>query len=289
LVTGAADANGSFQITFTTPTDAVHATVGAHTVIARQGTSEAQASFTLILPTPTPTPPVPNLVLDPTQGVAGNKTDVTATGSLWVAGQVVTLYWDGPGGKLLGTVTVGAGGTFKFEFETPNKGSLATVGTHTVSAEAPNGQQAQAPFELIQPTVTSTASPTPTASPSPTLMPITPMMTISPIPPTARPPSLATSAPAQTRTSTPIPGTATFTPTPSITPTITNTPGPGTPSVTPRPTSSPTLTPTLTPTPVGEISETGAGWGPVFLWGFVLAGLVVVFRVLRVRGLREPH
>jgi hypothetical protein len=88
-----------------------------------------------------------------------------------------------------------------------------------------------------------------------------------------------THTPTATRTPTPIPGTATFTPT------VTNTPGPGTPSVTPYPTSAPSTTPTV----VGEISETGGGWGTVFLWGFVLAGLVVVFRVLRVRSLREPH
>jgi hypothetical protein len=35
------------------------------------------------------------------------------------------------------------------------------------------------------------------------------------------------------------------------------------------------------------MADTGGGWGTIFLWGFVLAGLVVVFRLLRVRGLGE--
>jgi len=67
----------------------------------------------------------------------------------------------------------------------------------------------------------------------------------------------------------------TFTPSP--------TPGPGTPSVTPLPTA------TFTPTPVDEIADTGSGWGTLLLWGFVLAGLLIAFRLLRVRGLGEQR
>jgi hypothetical protein len=33
------------------------------------------------------------------------------------------------------------------------------------------------------------------------------------------------------------------------------------------------------------MSQTGSGWGTIFLLGAVMAGLVVVFRLLRVRGL----
>jgi hypothetical protein len=36
---------------------------------------------------------------------------------------------------------------------------------------------------------------------------------------------------------------------------------------------------------VEDLSETGAGAGTIFLWGGVLAGLLVVFRLLRVRSL----
>jgi hypothetical protein len=72
-----------------------------------------------------------------------------------------------------------------------------------------------------------------------------------------------------------VPGTPIMTYTPSVTPTPSDTPAPGTPSATPEPSA----------TPVEEISETGAGWGTIFLWGFVLAGLLVVFRLLRVRSL----
>jgi hypothetical protein len=293
LASGTVSAGGGFQIGFQTPTDPAHAQPGTHTVIAKQGGFAATATFELIVPSPTPPPPVPSLALTPNVGVAGNATRVTATGSRWMPGQVVTFYWDGLGGRQLGQTTAQADMSVTFVFQTPTSGALASVGAHTVLATAPNGQQAQATFTLEEPTVTPTGSPsptpstTPTPSPSPTLRPITPMVTITPIPPTQGP--VRTSVPAPTRTHTPIPGTATSTPTPSITPTpsntptVTNTPGPGTPSVTPQP----TFSPTPTPTPLGETPETGAGWGPVFLWGFVLAGLVVVFRVLRVRSVRD--
>jgi hypothetical protein len=36
---------------------------------------------------------------------------------------------------------------------------------------------------------------------------------------------------------------------------------------------------------VDDLTDTGVGWGTIFLWGFVLAGLVVLFRLLRVRSL----
>jgi hypothetical protein len=260
--------DGSFSIAATIPV--ALATIGNHQVIAtdNQGFS-AQATIHLTPPPPTPVPPQPGLVLNPTTGVAGNDTRVTATGSLWAAGQVVTFYWDGPGGKELGTTQVAANGTIEFRFRTPTKASLAGVGGHIVSATAPNGQAGQAVFTLIQPTATFTPSPTLSPTPSPTLAPITPMVTITPIRQPTRPPSAATS----TRTPTPRPGTATSTPLP------THTPGPGTPSVTPISASA------ATATPVGETPETGASLGLIFLWGFVLAGLVMVFRVLRVSNL----
>jgi hypothetical protein len=72
-----------------------------------------------------------------------------------------------------------------------------------------------------------------------------------------------------------VPGTPTNTPIPTATPTPSDTPGPGTPSATPEPTS----------TPDAEMAETGGGWGLILLLGFALAGLLVVFRTLRVRGL----
>jgi hypothetical protein len=246
-------------------------------------------------PRPTATP-APYLLLDPTQGVAGSATPVTATGGLWNPG-TVSLYWD-DNGKHLGDATAGADGTFVLNFTTPTDLPYASVGFHIVFA-VQGSARAQALFELIEgtptptntpidtptwtptpsltpthtpktPTPTSTASLTPTASP--TLRPVTPMVTITPFPPTL--PPARTSTPAPTRTNTPVPGTPTITLTPSITPTPSNTPGPGTPAATPQPTA----------TPVEEISETGAGWGTIFLWGFVLAGLLVVFRLLRVRG-----
>lgn len=250
-------------------------------------------------PTPRPTPTAaPYLELDPIQGIAGNATEVVASGALWTPGGIVTLYWDDVDetGLELGETVVTDQGTFLFLFDTPTALPHATVGVHTVYA-VQGGTQAQAFFELLYgtptpsptptntprpttpPTATSTPSPTltptqtTTPTPSPTLRPVTPAVTISPIPAT-RPPSV-TKAPSPTRTNTPVPGVPTITLVPTITRTPTATPGPGTPSATPQ----------ATPTPVGEIADTGAGWGTFILWGFVLAALLVVFRVLRVRSL----
>lgn len=249
----------------------------------------------------TRTPPalVPFIELNPTEGPAGSRTRVTVTGQLWEPGQNVVIYWDSTDNRV-SNATPGADRTFQTAFETPVGSPLGDPGAHTVIAIQGN-LRAEATFFLVPPTPTSTAtststpsptlsptpvtptstrtptstaSPTPTFTPSPTLRPVTPMVTITPIPPTAAPPGpVRTSTPVPTRTNTPVPGTATFTPTPS------QTPGPGTPSATPEPTATATAT-----APV-EISDTGSGGGIVLLWGFVLAGLLVVFRLLRVRSL----
>jgi hypothetical protein len=248
-------------------------------------------------PTPRPTPTAaPYVELNPVQGIAGEATPVVASGALWTPGVVVVLYWDAfdGSGVELGQAVTTSEGTFVIPFNTPTDPPYATVGVHSVFA-VQGETQAEVFFELTQgptPTFTSTVTPTtsptttftpsptltptetPTVEPSPTLRPVTPMVTISPIPPTRRPPS-ATSTPKPTRTNTPVPGPATNTPTPTITLVPTDTPGPGTPSVTPQ----------ATATPVDEIADTGAGWGTFVLWGFVLAALLVVFRVLRVRSL----
>jgi hypothetical protein len=251
-------------------------------------------------PRPTATA-APYLALDPTVGVSGAATPVVGTGALWVPGRPVVLYWDDPGAPL-GTATPGADGTFQINFTTPTQAPYSNIGFHTVHAEQ-GPLAATAAFELIAATPTNTLTPsntppntltptntptntpvtptptgsaTPTFTPSPTLRPVTPMVTITPFPPTKPPPGPArTNTPRPTRTDTPVPGTPTVTHTPSITPTPSDTPAPGTPSVTPEPSA----------TPVEEISDTGAGWGTIFLWGFVLAGLLVVFRLLRVRSL----
>jgi hypothetical protein len=240
----------------------------------------------------------PYLELDPVQGIAGNATEVVASGALWTPGGIVTLYWDDVDetGLKLGETAATDQGTFLFLFDTPTVLPYASVGVHSVYA-VQGATQAEAFFELLQgvPTSTPTPSNTPTPptpptststplptltptqtttpTPSPTLRPVTPAVTISPIPVT-RAPSV-TRTPSPTRTNTPVPGVPTITLVPTITRTPTATPGPGTPSATPQ----------ATPTPVGEIADTGAGWGTVILWGFALAALLVVFRVLRVRSL----
>ena len=252
-------------------------------------------------PEPTPRPtvtPAPFLQLNPTEGVAGDRTTVEATGGLWNTGENVILYWDDTGTSLK-AASVGGDGTFRTDFDTPVAADLATAGTHIVIA-IQGDLRAEATFRLIAPTPTftpsptntrrptrtpkptdtntpvtpsPTASPTTTLTPSPTLRPITPMVTITPIPPTK--PPVVTRRPQPTSTNTPVPGTPTSTSVPTATPLPSPTPGPGTPSATPQPTA----------TTVESISDTGGGWGMIFLWGFVLAALLVVFRLLRVRGL----
>jgi hypothetical protein len=254
-------------------------------------------------PTPRPTAtPAPFLELDPSEAPAGQPTQIQVTGSLWVQGYQVQLFWDDRPERI-SIANVEVDGTFRTRFTTPTDEQYGSPGTHTVTAvqDTPQGQRrAEATILLLAPTVTNTptvtmtptptytptdtrtptpitptptASPSPTFTPSPTLRPVTPMVTITPFPPT-KPPSRPPSA---TRTNTPVPGTATMTYTPSPTSTPSQTPGPGTPSATPEP--------MATATPVEEISETGGGLGTLFLWGFVLAGLLVVFRLLRVRSL----
>jgi len=251
-------------------------------------------------PEPTPRPtvtPAPYLELNPTQSAAGDPITVGASGGLWTPGTNVVLTWDGTS-PALGAAAVDGEGRFQMTFAVPTDGR-GTVGMHTVTATQ-GGLQAEATYQLLAPTPTytptptntpkptntspppptntpvtpsPTASPTVTVTPRPTLRPVTPMVTISPIPPTKGP--AVTKPPSATRTNTPVPGTPTDTPTPSVTPTPSNTPGPGTPSVTPQPSA----------TSAAEMAETGSRVGMIFLWGIVLAGLLVVFRLLRVRGL----
>jgi len=235
--------------------------------------------------------------------VAGVANEVEATGGLWAAGHRVQLYWDDFDHPIGLQTQIRGDGTFEIIFTTPiNLPPYSNVGIHRVIAIATDNAQAEASFELVAPTPTAspTASDTPTATgtrtptptstpvtptntptttttptPSATLRPITPMVTITPLPPTRG----ATRVPTATR----IPGTPTVTRTPTMTFTPSPTPGPGTPSATPQPTA------TFTPTPETEIADTGSGWGTLLLWGFVLAGLLIAFRLLRVRGLGEQR
>jgi hypothetical protein len=239
-------------------------------------------------PTARPTAtPAPFVELIPDQGVAGDPTTVTAQGAFWTPGQPVTLYWDDQS-VVLGTATAEGDGTFQLQFTTPTEPPYGSPGEHTVHA-AQGAFEFETGFELLAATPTNTptstntppptlsptpVSPTPTASatptltPSPTLRAVTPMVTITPFPPTKAAPAASTPVPTRTRAPLQTSPTATRTPSP--------TPGPGTPTA---------VVQQATPTPVGEMADTGVGMGTVFLWGSVLAGLLVVFRLLRVKGL----
>lgn len=253
-------------------------------------------------PRPTPTP-APYLQLDPTWGVAGVANQVKATGGLWSADHQVQLFWDDTDHPLGLPTQIRGDGTFEIIFTTPtNQPPFSNVGMHRVIAIATNNTQAEVTFELVAatpaptntntpiPPPTDTRTPTPTKTPvtptntptstttptpSPTLHPITPMVTITPLPPTKQPTQAATRTPAPTS----LPGTATATRPPTATFTPSPTPGPGTPAALVQPSA------TSTPTPDEEIAQTGSGWGTLLLWGFVLAGLLIAFRLLRVRGL----
>jgi hypothetical protein len=237
-------------------------------------------------PTPRPTATAaPYIELNPDQGVAGNNNQTEVTGYFFIPHQPLRFLFDATLMEGLSPIEWRPDGTFAVRLRIPPQ---AQASLHRITAEQAGGVSAFAWYTLVEPTPTNTPLPTntwtpsptrsptltpsvtPTASPSPTLRPITPMVTITPIPPT-RPPVRATSTPRPTRTNTPRPGTPTDTPMP----TATLRPGQASP------------TPSPTPTPEEEIADTGGGWGTVFLWGFVLAGLLVVFRLLRVRGLGE--
>jgi hypothetical protein len=214
--------------------------------------------------------------VDPNTAEADRRVDTTVRGFNWTPGGTVILYWDVVDNdhRLTDAFQVNDRGRFRVDVRI--RKARATEGTHKIIAQDNNGVLAEADMILLPPSTATPETPTVTFTPSPTLRPVTPMVTITPLPPTKAPP------PAPTRTNTPIPGTATPTRTPSVTPTPSNTPGPGTPSATPE--APEAAQPSATPE--DQISDTGGGWGMVFLWGFVLAGLLVVFRLLRVRGLR---
>lgn len=283
------------------------------------GPAGARVSSYLQDPTVEPTvrptaTPAPYLELDPTSGVVGVAHEVKATGGLWAAGHQIQLFWDDTNHPIGPQTQIRGDGTFEINFTTPiNMSPYSDAGIHRVIAIATDNTQAEASFELIPPsptptytftpipppsntptptplpptktpvTPTNTPTPTPSPTPSPTLHPITPMVTITPLPPTKAPTQVGTRAPTATR----IPGTATNTRVPSATFTPSPTPGPGTPSATPLPTQ--VSAATVTPTPIQEIADTGSGWGTLLLWGVVLAGLVIAFRLLRVRGLGEQR
>ncbi|MGQ9599502.1 MAG: hypothetical protein ACUVWZ_08790 [Anaerolineae bacterium] len=248
-----------------------------------------------ITPEPSPRPTAtgaPYIELNPNQGVVGDNNQTRVTGYLFVSGGPVAFYFDEtiPMTVLEG-VTWNPDGSFTALVQIPPE---AAAGSHTVTARQ-GALLASASYTLLVPTLTQTPTPTatgtstptrtpthtatpvsptptltPTLTPTPsaTLRPVTPMVTITPFPPT-RPPAAATNTPAPTRT----PGTPTATRTPSVTPTPSHTPGPGTPSATPQ----------IATTPAEEeMAETGGGWGTILVWGAVLSGLVIVFRLLRV-------
>jgi hypothetical protein len=249
-------------------------------------------------PAPRETPTsAPYIELNPDQGIAGNNNQTHVVGHFFTVGLAVRfLFDDTVEMAILEGVNWNPDGSFLALVQIP---ADAAAGMHSVTA-AQNGMQASAPYELIGPTPTSTFTPSPTwtatlsptpvsptptrtptqtptttqtPTPSPTLRPVTPMVTITPIPPTSGP--VVTRAPTRTRTPTPIPGTPTNTLTPSVTPTPSYTPGPGTPSATPA----------MGTTEEAGMAQTGGGWGVVLLWGLILGGLVVVFRVMRVHSL----
>ena len=221
-------------------------------------------------PRPTPTSG-PSVVLSPTEGVAGDPTEVQATGDFWTPGGSVILYWDGT--LEVGVAAVAGNGTFQTSFTTPTGPGRAWPGLHFVLG-VQGGVQASAPFLLNAPTPTvtptpsrtpsathtntpvtptNTSAPTATGTPEPTLRPVTPIVTGTVTRWAPQPTRLATSIPRPTNTSPPSPPTAkpptaTKTPRPTATPTFTPSPTPtDTPTLTPTPT--PTDTPTLTPTP----------------------------------------
>lgn len=249
-----------------------------------------------ITPEPSPRPTAtaaPYIELNPSEGVVGDNNQTRVTGYLFIPGGPVVFFFDETIPMVvLEEVTWNPDGSFTALVQIPPE---AAAGSHTVTARQ-GGLLASAPYVLVTPTATHTPTPTATSTPTPTrtptrtatpvsptptrtptltptpsatLRPVTPMVTITPFPPT-RPPTMATHTPAPTRT-------PTRTPSPGPSPTPTSTPLPG----------QPTATPAIAATPTTEeMAQTGGGWGTILVWGAVLGGLVIVFRLLRVVSIR---
>jgi hypothetical protein len=126
-------ADGKFTVPATVPPGAA---TGTHTVtVTSPGTAATTATFTV-------TAPQPVLALSANSGTP--STHFTATGTRYTPGESVTLEFHSTP-VTLGTVTVGADGTFALPTEVP---ADAAVGAHTVTATAaPTGTQS-APFTV---------------------------------------------------------------------------------------------------------------------------------------------
>lgn len=267
LATVAAGADGTFQVTFITPTAPPFSTVGMHLVTATQGSLKVEATFELLAPTPTYTPtPGPTWTSSPTASPATptNTPSPTITSTPQPTLRPVTPI-------VTGTVT---------RYAPPQPTSPPPQYPQPTATRAPTRAPTRPPATPVPSTSTFTPSPTPTDTPT-----ATPTPTDTPTPtPTDTPTSTPT--PTDTPTSTPTPtDTATFTPSPTV--------GPGTPVVVPPSSSE------------GDMPGTGGGWESIFFQGFISAVLLVVlltafiivvlvlllvaWRILRMRLARERY
>ena len=116
--------------------------------------------------TPTPTPSVGQLSLDPALGPPGGK--ITVSGSSFLAGEQVNLYWDSAD-KVVGSATADGQGSFKVDIAA--QGGDPGSG-HAVCADEKNPGPRCANFVLTAaPTPTPSAPSTPAQTPLPSAQP----------------------------------------------------------------------------------------------------------------------
>ena len=153
LATVTAGSSGSFAVSVTIP----ETIFGSHSIVARGDTSGKQenAPFTVR----------PSLTRVPTSGQPGTSVTVTMRG--FGANESVSLTWDSPSGRSLGSVTTNAIGTATRVITIP----AATVGSHDYTGVGSRtGARAYGAIYVeaggAVPTATPARTPTPIATPT---------------------------------------------------------------------------------------------------------------------------
>ncbi len=110
VATATAERDGTFSAEFVAPSS----TTGDHIITITDGHNTVQGTFTI----------EPMVTIDPTAGPVG--TEITVSGTGFVANAVVTITWDG---LQVATATAERDGTFSAEFVAPS----STTGDHIIT------------------------------------------------------------------------------------------------------------------------------------------------------------
>jgi hypothetical protein len=146
----------------------------------------------------------PQLVVNPSSGIAGQSVDVAGSG---LPLQKVQVLWSGSAADMP-TPQVNANGTFQSSFVLPLSASagtyLVSVALFDLQTKTVGAELASTSFVVVDPTVAPTPTPTVAPTPAPTVAP-TPTPTVAPTPaPTVAPTPAPTVAPVTTTVQAPV-------------------------------------------------------------------------------------